>query len=43
MGLQGSELRDLHIAPDGKKIAFVIGAFQRPEIWALENFLPSAK
>jgi Tol biopolymer transport system component len=41
MGLQGADLRDLDIAPDGRRIAFSIGAVGRPEIWALENFLPS--
>jgi hypothetical protein len=43
MGLQNMELRDLHISPDGTKIAFIRGSFQRPEIWALENFLPLTK
>jgi hypothetical protein len=43
MGLQSMELRDLHISPDGTKIAFNNGAFQRPEIWALDNFLPAGK
>ena len=43
MGLQSMELRDLHISPDGTKIAFNNGSFQRPEIWALDNFMPSAK
>jgi Tol biopolymer transport system component len=33
----------LDISPDGKRIAFSIGAAQRPEIWAMENFLPAAK
>jgi Tol biopolymer transport system component len=43
MGLEGFELRGPHISPDGKRIAFIIGAFQRPEIWAMEHFLPAAK
>ena len=43
MGLQSQELRGLEIAPDGKTLFVVYGAFQRPEIWAMENFLPSVK
>jgi Tol biopolymer transport system component len=43
MGLEGMELRGLNISPDGKKTAFVIGAFQRPEIWAMDNYLPAGK
>lgn len=43
MGLQGMELRGPYISPDGTKIAFGDGPFQRPEIWAMENFLPADK
>jgi WD40 repeat protein len=43
MGLEASELRGLEIAPDGRKIFFVMGALNRPEIWAMENFLPSGR
>ena len=43
MGLQNMELRDLHISPDGTKVSFTNGAFQRPEIWALDNFMPLTK
>jgi Tol biopolymer transport system component len=44
MGLQGLEFRGPEISPDGRKIAFIIGAFPQPtEIWAMENFLPAAK
>jgi Tol biopolymer transport system component len=43
MGLQNMELRDLHFSPDGTKISFSNGAFQRPEIWAMDNFLPANK
>jgi Tol biopolymer transport system component len=41
MGLRVEDLRDLDIAPDGTRIAFSIGAVNRPEIWALQKFLPS--
>jgi Tol biopolymer transport system component len=40
-GLKVPDLRDLDISPDGTRIAFSIGAVAQPEIWALENFLPS--
>lgn len=40
-GLKVDDLRDLDIAPDGTRIAFSVGATNRPEIWALRNFLPS--
>jgi dipeptidyl aminopeptidase/acylaminoacyl peptidase len=43
MGLKDMELQGLEIAPDGKKIAFVIGPFRQTEIWAMDNFLPKAK
>jgi Tol biopolymer transport system component len=36
-------LRAITIAPDGTRIAFVEGMVDRPEIWMLENYLPSAK
>ena len=41
MGLKVEDLRDLDIAPDGTRIAFSIGAVNRPEIWAIRKFLPS--
>lgn len=40
MGLKVEDLRDLDIAPDGKHIAFSIGDVNRPEIWAIQKFLP---
>jgi Tol biopolymer transport system component len=40
MGLKVEDLRDLDIAPDGTRIAFSIGAVNRPEIWAIKGFLP---
>jgi hypothetical protein len=40
MGLKVEDLRDLDIAPDGTRIAFSIGAVNRPEIWAIQKFLP---
>ena len=40
-GLKVEDIRDLDIAPDGTRIAFSIGAVNRPEIWALRGFLPS--
>jgi hypothetical protein len=43
MGLRGADLRDLDIAPDSRRIAFSIGAVGRPEIWVMENFLPTGK
>ena len=43
MGLQSQELRGLEIAPDGTKLLVVFGAVNRPEIWAMENFLPSER
>jgi Tol biopolymer transport system component len=42
MGLRGADIRDLDISRDGRRIAFAIGAI-RPEIWAMENFLPSGR
>ena len=41
MELEGMELRGMAMAPDGRQILFNIGPYQRPEIWALENFLPT--
>jgi Tol biopolymer transport system component len=41
MGLKVEDLRDLDIAPDGTRIAFSIGAVNRPEIWAIKGFLPA--
>jgi len=41
MGLKVEDLRDLNIAPDGTRIAFSIGAVNRPEIWAIKGFLPA--
>jgi dipeptidyl aminopeptidase/acylaminoacyl peptidase len=41
MGLKAMDIRDLDIAPDGRRIAFSIGAAQQTEIWAMENFLPT--
>ena len=40
-GLKAADIRDLNIAPDGTRIAFSIGNVQSPEIWAIENFLPT--
>ena len=40
MGLKGLELRGIEIAPDAQKMFFVMGSFNRPEIWAMDNFLP---
>ena len=42
MGLRGADLRDLDISPDGRRIAFSIGALGRSEIWAMNNFLPTS-
>jgi Tol biopolymer transport system component len=39
-GLKVEDIRDLDIAPDGTRIAFSIGAVNRPEIWAIQKFLP---
>ena len=41
-GLRGADIRDIDISRDGRRIAFAIGAI-RPEIWAMENFLPSLR
>jgi Tol biopolymer transport system component len=41
MGLKLDDIRDLDIAPDGTRIAFSIGAVNRPEIWAIKGFLPA--
>jgi hypothetical protein len=41
MGLKLDDIRDLDISPDGTRIAFSIGAVNRPEIWAIRGFLPS--
>jgi dipeptidyl aminopeptidase/acylaminoacyl peptidase len=43
MGLQEMELRGLEISPDGRRLAFTMGAFNRPEIWAMDAFLPPGK
>ena len=43
MGLQAADIRDLDISPDGRRIAFSLGAVGRQEIWAMDNFLPSGK
>lgn len=40
VGLKAADIRDLNIAPDGTRIAFSIGNIRKPEIWAIENFLP---
>jgi len=40
--LSQSVIRDLDISRDGRRIAFAIGAI-RPEIWAMENCLPSGR
>jgi Tol biopolymer transport system component len=42
-GLVAEELSAINISPDGKRIAFVQGVIDRPEIWMLENYLPSTK
>ena len=41
VGLKAADIRDLNIAPDGSRIAFSIGNVWKPEIWAIENFLPA--
>ena len=41
MGLKAMDIRDLDIAPDGRHVAFSIGASQQSEIWSMENFLPT--
>jgi Tol biopolymer transport system component len=41
VGLKVDDLRELDIAPDGTRIAFSIGAVNRPEIWAIKGFLPT--
>jgi hypothetical protein len=43
MGLKRADLRDIDIAPDGTRVAFSIGSFDKPQLWAIENFLPPAK
>jgi Tol biopolymer transport system component len=37
LGINGADLRNLSISPDGSRIAFVMGPRNRPEIWAIEN------
>jgi Tol biopolymer transport system component len=37
VGLEGRDLRDLNVSSDGSRIAFSVGALNRPEIWAIEN------
>ncbi len=39
-GLKGENIRDLDVAPDGKHIAFSVGAVNWPEVWELKGFLP---
>lgn len=41
VGLKVEDIRDLDIAPDGTRIAFSIGAVNRPEIWSIKGFLPA--
>ena len=43
VGLAGADIRDLDISPDGRRIAFSLGAVGRQEIWAMDNFLPSGR
>jgi Tol biopolymer transport system component len=43
VGLAGADVRDLDIAPDGRRIAFSLGAVGRQEIWAIENFPPAGQ
>jgi Tol biopolymer transport system component len=40
VGLEGEDLRELDMAPDGKRLVFSVGAVNRPEIWELKGFLP---
>jgi Tol biopolymer transport system component len=42
-GLKASDIRDINIAPDGKRIVFSIGGVDTLELWALENFLSPSK
>jgi Tol biopolymer transport system component len=41
-GLKVADMRAIDIAPDGTRIAFVVGAIT-PEIWKVEGFLPGKK
>ena len=42
LGLKMGQLRQLHLSPDGRQIAFTAGEGQS-EVWVLENFLPGRK
>ncbi len=42
VGLAMERLRDLALHPDGKRLAFAAGQ-NKPEVWVMENFLPSTK
>ena len=39
LAVTGRQSTSFH--PDGRQVAFVRGAKPQPEIWALENFLPT--
>ena len=41
--LKFENLRDIDISPDGKCIAFSLGAVGQPEIWAIENFMATSR
>jgi|GEM_PF-6713483 len=41
VGLKVEDIRYLDIAPDGTRIAFSIGAVNRPEIWAIRGYIPA--
>ena len=43
VGLKAEDLRDLNISPDGSRIAFSLGAVNRPEIWAIRGLLSKKK
>ena len=42
LGLSMSRLRELRMAPNGKRLAFTAGA-NTFEVWVMENFLPAAR
>jgi Tol biopolymer transport system component len=42
-GLKVEDLRDLDISPDGTRIAFSLGAVNRPEIWAIRGLFARKK
>jgi len=42
LGLSMANLRQVRMAPDGKRIAFTAGA-NTFEVWVMENFLPAAR